>query len=34
MFAVAVQIVHEEQVDLGAEHDVFAVTWNETTEAA
>lgn len=29
MFAVVVQIVHEQQADGGADHDVFLVTWND-----
>lgn len=29
MFAVAVQIVHEQQADGGADHDVFLITWND-----
>lgn len=29
MFAVAVQIVHEQQADGGADHDVFLVTWKD-----
>lgn len=28
MFSVVVQIVHEQQADSGADHDVFLVSWN------
>lgn len=28
MFAVAVRITHEEEADLGAEHDVFHIAWS------
>jgi hypothetical protein len=30
MFSVVVQIVHEQQAESGADHDVFLVSWNDS----